>query len=687
MKVALLTSAIRGANAGDAIIEDSARRLIVADTYERIPLLHALGDEELDRLNQCDAAVICGTNLYQEKFNCNLGVEALRRIRVPVIPLGIGTSARIGHVPTMNREGAEAVRLLHERCGVSSARDRATVRFLHSIGVRNVVLTACPVLFHGLRTPLFDGSGEGATVSPRARLLHTQGKFDGRQMESLHWLCRRYRPLLILQSPWDLPMAEELARQYGLETRYDPEWQAPLYVERVRQQAWTAGFRLHFGMLSLSYGKPAHFVAHDSRVSEFCELMDLPYFDIADFPNTLLGLQIDARSFPAERFGLRWNQMAREMKQFLSGHGLTTRLEVDPARLAAPRKPRARKPRILMLMDKRQWSFDHSARQIADLLSTDFQFDFKYVTEKPALRPELYDLTYLFFWGEQYYRNWPFRPGSIIKEVSSHRWEDDPRYGPLDAAGLARKYLEDAGAVICTSERLFHRMTPHHPHVYWTPNGFEAGKFGFQERRHQGLVAGWAGSPTDKVKGFSEFVQPACEGLCELRVAAGNLGHGEMREFYNSIDVFIVGSRHEGEPLTLVESMACGCFPVGPDIGIFPELVDSGENGIIVKDRTREAFRDAVMWCAGNLEKVRAAGRRNAELLLRERRWNVTAPFFKRVFVETLDRIPAREGAINGHRPGQQAVRDLDLMPRVTGRAASGWLGSARQFIRSLAGR
>ena len=66
-----------------------------------------------------------------------------------------------------------------------------------------------------------------------------------------------------------------------------------------------------------------------------------------------------------------------------------------------------------------------------------------------------------------------------------------------------------------------------------------------------------------------------------------------MARFYNSIDVICVASTAEGDPLPLVEGMACGCFPVCVDVGIVPELVQSGVNGLIV-DRTPAAFRAAL---------------------------------------------------------------------------------------------
>src|SRR3954471_10875413 len=165
MRIALLTAAVEGDNAGDAFIEDSVRRLVMAEGYRRFPLVHPLSANQIEEINSCDVAIICGTNLYQYAFNCNLDVSTIEQIKVPIIPMGIGTSAPIGTIPQMDAEGVRAVRLLHTRCTVSSVRDPASLRFLESIGVQNTMLTGCPVMFHGLGCPDFRSSGEGYTLS------------------------------------------------------------------------------------------------------------------------------------------------------------------------------------------------------------------------------------------------------------------------------------------------------------------------------------------------------------------------------------------------------------------------------------------------------------------------------------------------------------------------------------------
>lgn len=148
-----------------------------------------------------------------------------------------------------------------------------------------------------------------------------------------------------------------------------------------------------------------------------------------------------------------------------------------------------------------------------------------------------------------------------------------------------------------------------------------AGEFRVFGRRSGKLRIGWAGNEKDVCKGINDILRPAAGSDFELRVAAGNRGHHEMPEFYNSIDVICVASTAEGQPLPLIEALACGCFPVCVDVGIVPELVRHGSDGLIV-NRTPAAFKAAFQWCTVNVDRVRATGLANAEEMLRTRTWD-----------------------------------------------------------------
>ena len=167
-------------------------------------------------------------------------------------------------------------------------------------------------------------------------------------------------------------------------------------------------------------------------------------------------------------------------------------------------------------------------------------------------------------------------------------------------------------------------------------NGFEPTLFNVLRQRKGPMTIGWAGNQRDPVKGFYEILEPACRGRFNLVAAGGDLPHGKMNKFYNGLDVIAVTSRHEGGPLPLIEAMAAGCFPVSTDVGIVPELVRSGENGLIVAEATAQGFRAAFQWCEENIDFVRKAGLNNAARMANERSWSAMSPRFKELFLDVL---------------------------------------------------
>ena len=295
-----------------------------------------------------------------------------------------------------------------------------------------------------------------------------------------------------------------------------------------------------------------------------------------------------------------------------------------------------RKPRILLLVDSKGWAYDNCAQQIARQLRTDFTFDIRYIHEQPKLTATDYDLIYVFYWGEKYHHRFGFDRERTLKEVSSHRWEDNQNYAPYTAAEMAANFLGDAATVICTSRRLFEAIRPHHSRVFHAPNGVDPTMFKVVRKRSGPMTIGWAGSITDRCKGVNDILKPACGERFNLLTASG-ISHAKMNRFYNRLDVITVASTFEGSPLPLLEAMAAGCFPVCTDVGIVPEIVRNGKTGLIVKDRSPQGFRAAFEWCEANLAFMRKAGAKNAALIARKRNWPACAPFFKRALMAALN--------------------------------------------------
>lgn len=302
---------------------------------------------------------------------------------------------------------------------------------------------------------------------------------------------------------------------------------------------------------------------------------------------------------------------------------------------------------ILLCPGSRDWSYDFTARALVQHLAHRFDLRIAYTMDEVIAGARDASLIVDFWWRGGLEQHFGRR---VLKQVSSHRWTRR-QYGRLAPRVLARKHLARAAGVVVPSRRLLAEVTdglaahmahpvgcsvlsPHEVSI--APKGFHPETMRDEGRRTGPLVVGWAGSAKHADKRV-RIIREAWPALVEVGpgTAAGELPNEQMGGWYNTIDVIACASDAEGDPRPIIEGMACGCFPVAVDVGIVPELVRHGVNGLIV-ERTPEAFRDAFAWCAANLDYVRAAGQVNAEQMLVSRTWAHVAPAWGDAFDRAL---------------------------------------------------
>jgi sugar transferase (PEP-CTERM/EpsH1 system associated) len=172
-------------------------------------------------------------------------------------------------------------------------------------------------------------------------------------------------------------------------------------------------------------------------------------------------------------------------------------------------------------------------------------------------------------------------------------------------------------------------------------NGIDLSRFGFKGPDPAGPVVTVARlSPEKDVANLVRATAMAVERVLGLRVAiagggpcrrdlerfAAGLGLGDRIAFLGEVrDVppvlararmFVLPSRSEGIPLTVLEAMACGLPVVATRVGGLPEVVDEGVTGLLVPSADPAALADAMarIWNdPERRERMGRAGRRRAE--------------------------------------------------------------------------
>jgi glycosyltransferase involved in cell wall biosynthesis len=85
--------------------------------------------------------------------------------------------------------------------------------------------------------------------------------------------------------------------------------------------------------------------------------------------------------------------------------------------------------------------------------------------------------------------------------------------------------------------------------------------------------------------------------------------HEQIAEVYRSAQIIVSPSTHDGTPNTLLEGMACGCFPVAGDLESIREWIADGQNGLLIDPANPVALAEAILKAIKNKDlRARAAG-------------------------------------------------------------------------------
>ena len=85
-----------------------------------------------------------------------------------------------------------------------------------------------------------------------------------------------------------------------------------------------------------------------------------------------------------------------------------------------------------------------------------------------------------------------------------------------------------------------------------------------------------------------------------------------MSELYNEADIFLLPSREDNLPNSMVESLCCGTPVVGFAIGGLKETITNGRNGYLSEELSSAGLKKALLTCLANLNKL------NRELIAEE---------------------------------------------------------------------
>lgn len=134
---------------------------------------------------------------------------------------------------------------------------------------------------------------------------------------------------------------------------------------------------------------------------------------------------------------------------------------------------------------------------------------------------------------------------------------------------------------------------------------------------------------------YKKMVQK--KGIEKNVVFAGGASNEELPMFYDMCDVFVLPSLNESYGIVLVEAMACGKPVISTNLPGPAEVVLGGECGALVEPKNIEDLRRKILRILGDTDYSNKVGRRNAEYVRREYKWEEITTNLKGLYDEVVE--------------------------------------------------
>lgn len=288
-----LTGAIK--NVGDYLIGARGRALLKAhvDTDLVNMSRFSLMREDIDKMNQARAVILCGGPALKDDIFPNVYPEFLAELKVPVVPLGLGWSGRpVGKPETFafNDISKQILTQIHSKIPVSSCRDHLTHGILNRYSFNNL-MTGCPAWYD------LEVVDAGFTFNPDIKRLvfSTPATVTQESMQVMRLVAKRFpkadkicsfhRGILPDRyTHWRQSLRYSAMAAYAVAIGYkvvDTSY-ALEKIDFYKDCDLHIGYRVHAHILFLSRRKPSFLINEDGRGQGQAKSLGLPPLNAGD---------------------------------------------------------------------------------------------------------------------------------------------------------------------------------------------------------------------------------------------------------------------------------------------------------------------------------------------------------------------------------------------------------------------
>jgi hypothetical protein len=336
-------------NGGNLVFIHAAWKLLSAPGVEIIPDRLVVQPNDADEINErFDAYVIPLANAFRLQFRGPLArtTELVRRLRIPVVVLGVGAQGTVDHgwdgLKPIDAAVKDFVSAVLDRSPTIGVRGEATREYLNGLGFRDVDVIGCPSMFMWGDTidlkpkvaALDAHSNVAITISPYRTAMGNVAMAAHARYPRLAYFAQDLPTLRLLfdgtplrggtpESLLPIHPGHPFFREHRTRFYVDP-WP---WIEELRGFDFSFGTRIHGTIAALLAGTPAVVLAHDSRTLELARYFDIPHRLLRDVPTDLDPADLHAEADfsalhagHAQRFETIIEYLARNGLDHVFGH-------------------------------------------------------------------------------------------------------------------------------------------------------------------------------------------------------------------------------------------------------------------------------------------------------------------------------------------------------------------------------
>ncbi|WP_111432133.1 polysaccharide pyruvyl transferase family protein [Rhodobacteraceae bacterium DSL-40] len=273
---AILDPAIATRNAGDEVIADAARRWIrkaLPDHFlTTLPTHDKMGIRSHRLIRQAEYAIVGGSNILSSTLFTDRGWRVGLQDLLFVDKLILLAAGWRNYEKKPTPVTGMMLRRLLDKNAIHSVRDTHTKDMLASVGIENVVVTACVTMWqltpdHIAEIPKKKGSSVVTTFSMRKPSPHDSHLID--------ILLKLYDRVYIWPQGFD-DMAYVSQLSNGRAALLAPTLEAYDELLEADPSLDYLGIRLHAGIRALQKGVRSYIVSIDNRAAEISKDTNLP---------------------------------------------------------------------------------------------------------------------------------------------------------------------------------------------------------------------------------------------------------------------------------------------------------------------------------------------------------------------------------------------------------------------------